>query len=268
MSGKDISGGKISHSSIYGNEYGINEFLLIPDVHDPYVNESSWKSMLKAVNYGTSAVRAVILGDFGDYRSVKSHKDRSVNKSFLADEIKSSRRRLKELSTYFSDITYVFGNHEDRVERYIAENAPKLDGLIDLPDALGLRELDVNWVRYGESVKLGKINITHDVGSAGRNAHRNASQIYRASAILGHTHMMEYSVEGTVNDSPVVSAMLGWLGSDEAAKEYKHRAAQRAHWTQGFGLGYMNRQGLVWVVPVPIVNGACIVNGRQFGGRK
>lgn len=203
----------------------------------------------------------MLLGDWMDAESLSSHAPTKPGIRDFEEELDHARERLDELDNLgASKKVYIMGNHEWRLERYLAERAPALFKSVNLPTLLGLHER--GWVTsdYHETYKLGKLNITHDTGSAGLNAHRSAATDHMGSTVIGHTHRMAYEVRGKLGGAPYVAAMFGWLG-DPKKVDYLHQA-KAAHWTHGFGLGYVQDNGVVHIVPVPIVNGTCVVEGR------
>jgi hypothetical protein len=130
---------------------------------------------------------------------------------------------------------------------------------------LGLHETGWKWVPYRQSVKLGKLNLTHDTGSAGVNAHRQSAARFMGSTVIGHTHRMAYEVTGRFDASPYLACMLGWLGDRGRAAKYLHEASA-ASWVHGFGVGYLEpTSGVVYLTPVPIIDGRCVVEGVLYG---
>jgi hypothetical protein len=71
-------------------------------------------------------------------------------------------------------------------------------------------------------------------------------------------------VEGDATGMATVSAQFGHL-LDVNATDYMHKVRARKDWALGFGVGYLNpRTGYMYLVPVPIVNYTCCVNGRLY----
>lgn len=203
-----------------------------------------------------------ILGDFADFYSVSSH-DKNPNRAAdLQFEVDDVRRGLKELmSLGASRHIYVSGNHEDRLERYLMQKAPALFNAVKVDEVLGLKALGWEYVPYKQHVMLGKLHITHDCGNAGAYAHYRAQETFQGNVIIGHTHRLGYAVVGNAAGKPHVGAMFGWLG-DLDQIDYMHKASALRHWAHGFGLGYRQGNGNVLLVPVPIVEGACLIEGR------
>lgn len=240
----------------------LKKLLFCPDVHAPYHDERAVSLVEQVINEWQPDT-FVDLGDWADNLSATGHKSTRTFFKNVKKELEQAETRLESLTRGISERHFVIGNHETRLERFIAEKAPELDGLVNIEDLLGLGKW-TSVTPYNETLKLGKLNITHDVGKAGQNAHRSAAQSYMASAVIGHTHRMGYDVIGRQAGPPVVAAMFGWLG-DYRKVEYLHRAEAK-RWPLGFGIGRMEPSGVVHVTPVPIVNYAACVEGVLYVG--
>lgn len=240
----------------------MKKVIFIPDVHAPHHDERALRLVEGVINEWEPDV-LVCLGDWLDNLAVSGHEPAKVRANNLKREVALAATRLEGLTRGIPERHFVMGNHETRLERYIARKAPELDGLLDVADMLCLGKW-TSVTPYNETLKLGKLNITHDVGKAGQNAHRAAAQSYMASSIIGHTHRMAYEVIGRQAGAPVVAAMFGWLGNFREV-EYLHRAEAK-RWPLGFGIGRMEDSGVVHVTPVPIVNYRAVVEGCLYGG--
>lgn len=209
----------------------------------------------------------VSLGDFMDCFSV-SHWSKDPSRALtLQDEIDHAHALLDEIEarTPGARRIYISGNHEDRLQRYLQDKAPELFSLIDVPRLLKLAERGWEYVPYKQSIKIGKLHLTHDVGSAGRYNVYRALDTFQSPIATGHTHRLGYVVEGDATGDSQVSAQFGWLGDVEQV-DYMHRVKARRDWALGFGYGYVDkRTGYTYLVPVPIVNGTAVVEGRVYG---
>lgn len=242
----------------------LNKVLFIPDTHRPYHDKKAWKLLLKTMKKFKPDTIA-IMGDFADFFSVSTH-SKDPNRALKLDqEVLDVQKGLKELNELGAKKQiFVSGNHEDRLERYLQKSAPELFNLINIPQLLNLKELGWEYVPYKSDYKLGKLYLTHDVGSAGRTAVFKCMDSYQHSNITGHTHRMAYIVEANAAGETKLSAQFGWLGDTEEA-DYMHRMKARKDWTLGFGIGYHNKSsGVVYVQPVPIINYTCVVEGNLF----
>lgn len=233
--------------------------LFVPDCHVPYHDKKAFSLMLKAGRL-LEPDYVIVLGDFADFYSVSSHSKNPDRLQSLEQEVNGVRKCLRSLEDLGArNNVFVAGNHEDRLERYLADRAPELFDSITIPGVLGLSQ-KWKFVKYKTEYRLGKINVTHDVGSSGSTAHRRAMDVYHSSVVIGHTHIIEYTVRGRAIGSPILGTSFGWLGDFDAV-DYMHKAKAKSTWAHGFGVGFMSG-GVVHAQPVPIVNGTCCVLGK------
>lgn len=240
----------------------LRRILFVPDTHAPAHHPPSWNCMLRAAKVFRPN-EVVVLGDFVDADTISAHaRTKAATHSRLIDEVRPVRALLHQLETLGAQkLQYIMGNHEYRLERYLAKEAPALDELVNWDTLLKLTENGWGITPYKKTYQLGKLNLTHDVGQAGANAHRGAGQAFMGSTVIGHTHRMAYEVRGRIGRRPYVTAMFGWLGEPDAI-DYVHEARAR-EWVHGFGIGWHDTStGMVHLQPVPIVDGKACVLGR------
>jgi predicted phosphodiesterase len=233
----------------------------VPDSHHPFVDKKAWNVMLKAAAVFKPDI-IVIQGDFGDCYSISAHDKsplRTNDLEYEVEQIRIARAQLDALGA--TRKIFIEGNHEFRLARYLASNAPAVFKMLSIPELFKLKENGWEFVPYKASLRLGKLNMTHDTGTAGQNAHRQSMNAFQGSVVIGHTHRMEFSVTGNADGPPQVGAMFGWLGDFDDI-DYMHAIAAKRAWSHGFGLGFMEANGVVHLQPVPIVNGACCVLGQ------
>jgi hypothetical protein len=159
---------------------------------------------------------------------------------------------------------FIEGNHEDRLRRYLTDKAPELLPFVSIPKLLDLKAKGWEHVPYKDSIQIGKLWITHDVGYSGRYANFRALDAFQASVVTGHTHRLGYAVEGDARGNYHVSAQFGWLG-DYVAVGYMHRVQARRAWAHGFGTGLFEPStGYVYLRVHPIVDYTVEVDGVRF----
>lgn len=172
----------------------LSRILFIPDAHAPYHDKKAFAIMLKAAKFFCPDI-IVICGDFADFYSVSGHDKDPRRANDLEYEVGITRELLLSLGKLGARRKiYVCGNHEDRLERYLMQRAPALFGTVKIPEVLGLRDMGWEFVPYKRSLKLGKVNMTHDTGTAGQNAHRQAMDTFQGSAVIGHCLPIDYEV--------------------------------------------------------------------------
>lgn len=158
----------------------------------------------------------------------------------------------------------------DRLTRYLQDKAPALFGTVSIPTLFNLKERGWVYTPYKDHTKIGKLRLTHDVGTAGRYAVHKALDTYQHSIVTGHTHRLGYLVEGNAEGEHKLSASFGWLG-DASKIDYMARCNVNKNWALGFGFGYTNHTtGIAYLSPVPIIVVddvySCVVNGQYYEG--
>ena len=243
-------------------EVKLEKIIFIPDSHLPYEDKKAFALMLKA-GKAFKPDHAIILGDFGDFFGVSSHSKNPNRALKLKEEVDDIKIGLdKVIALGAKNNVFVEGNHEDRLGRFLMDKAPELFNFISVPKLLELKEKGFKYVPYKTHYTIGKLNITHDTGTAGRYAHYKSLDSFQHSVLIGHTHRLGYAVEGNAQGERHVTAQLGWLGDIESV-DYMHRIKANRDWCLGFGIGYLNpKNGTVYVVPVPIVNYTCLIEGK------
>lgn len=242
--------------------------LFVPDAHHPFADMQAWRLLLK-VGRVLKPKHLVVLGDIADFYAVSSHSKDPGRRAALIEEVAYVNARLDELDRLGAkNKLMVEGNHCDRLGRYLADKAPELFGLVSTQDLLRLRERGYAFAPYKHALRLGKLWITHDVGTAGRYATYKALDTFQHSSITAHTHRLSYVVEGNATGEQKLSATFGWLGSADQIS-YMHRFNVLKNWALGFGVGYLHpSRGVVYVTPVPIVKVGrrytCVVNGTLY----
>lgn len=241
----------------------LRRILLVPDTHRPYHNEAAWQLMLKAARHFKPNM-VLILGDYADCYSVSAHDKDPARRENFQDEVDDVNKGLDQLeaSTPIAKRYYVAGNHEHRMPRYLHSVAPALASMrmLSVPNLYRLKERGWHYTPYQRALKLGKLHITHDEGTAGPQAHERARSSFEGNVVIGHTHRMAMSYRGNAKGRSHVGAMFGWLGDIEQI-DYLHRVRAQ-QWQLGFGVGYMQSNGTVHLQAVPIIEGSCVVAGK------
>lgn len=239
----------------------LEKWILIPDCHVPYQHVDNFALVIRtALAIGCGNV--CVLGDFADCYAVSrfsKNPQRRIDLGWEIDEVNKALDLLDRTFTGQKKIT--LGNHEKRMERFIAEKAPELSAMMKIDEMLRLRERGWLVTEYMDHTTIGKLHVTHEVGNVGVNAHRQAQAVFNDNIAIGHTHMLSWSVVGSMVGKPHVCAMLGWLG-DVNQIDYQHRAKVAKNSAQGFGVAYVEPDGCVHLHPVAIVNGKVCVEGR------
>jgi hypothetical protein len=240
----------------------LQPILFVPDVHRPFHDKRAYKLMMSVARELKPHTIAVI-GDFADFFSISSHSKDPARGVNFNQELKDTRSGITELNSLGAKRKiFCEGNHEDRWRRFINDRAPELAGIQSVPELLGLSGWE--FVPYRQSTNIGKLNISHDVGHVGRYSAFKSLDTVQHNIVTGHSHRLSYVVEGNAKGEAHISAQFGWLGDAKAA-DYMNRIKALRDWSLGFGVGYLNPStGLVYLIPVPVVNYTVVFNGKLY----
>lgn len=244
---------------------------LLPDVHTPYHHAGAWRTALDYVARGRPG-GVVQLGDFNSFDSVSTHRIDPRRVLPLKDEIAGANAALDQLDracrrggVVRGNRWITAGNHEERLDAYVLRLAPELRPFIDWREMLHLDRRGWAVTPYHESLEIGELAITHEIGRAGVHAARQSLLDYGHNLAFGHTHRLAVAYQGQVRGKRHVAATLGWLGDPEKIT-YRHRALARRDWQHGFGVVHFTADGAFWLQAVPIINNRAVVDGVVYRG--
>jgi predicted phosphodiesterase len=243
--------------------------VVIPDIQYPFVHVPTEQAVMQYVKE-TKPDKIVILGDFVDFTSVTQHRNRTPISKRLSfeEELALARKKLKEWAALAPSAEKVFipGNHEDRAERYILDNAAEL-GFYKLPDLL-----DFGGWRYAGSYDegagewLGHPNglwATHGQLVRSHSAHSAKAHfdLLGVSTITGHTHRL---------GAYYVTKLSGTYASFEAGTlcdpKKTPRACPTVNWQHGLASAWVSTTSKRFHVDlISINNGSFVTGGRSYG---
>ena len=181
-----------------------------------------------------------------------------------------------------AEMVYVMGNHDARIEDFLAERAPEASTLMSadtvdnkplltIENLLALDSLDIELIApYGRPYWLfDEIKIFHGNKAKNRGGATAAEYLKTAtsSIIYGHIHRLELAqsrIETPGGHKVVTAASPGCLSRCELGV-VPGRAGSPPDWQTGFGLVEKVDD---WhsVNLYPILDGRCVVNGQVFHG--
>jgi predicted phosphodiesterase len=237
--------------------------IVCPDAHHPFVDKKAWACFLQVCKVAKPDT-LVIIGDFADFFAISTHSKHPSRRVSFSSEIDATNKALDQVAKLgIKRVVFTEGNHEFRFDRYIADKAPELYGVV--PDLAGLFKIHQRpgweWYPYRTAMKIGHIYYTHEVGRCGVNAVRQSLTDFGDNLVMGHTHRLGVSYQGTVNGPMKVCLNVGWLG-DLDSIDYRHQAIARRESQHGFGLVDYDKNGIGWCSAIPIIDGAAVVDGR------
>lgn len=204
-------------------------FGVISDVHGPWVNQRNLELAID-VFQDQDISHLIIDGDFVDFYCVNSHgpKHPLIEKT-LEDEIFWANETLDYIQKTLPGvkITYIYGNHEDRLDRFIIKHCPIFWNYLRLENMLRLEERGIEVIPYNMEYQVGKSNlyIQHSPPSYSANSAANTSLKKKVDRnyIWGCSHRSDMAVISGSSGKVYDAYCLGWFGStgifDQLKKE-------------------------------------------------
>lgn len=166
------------------------------DMHIPYHESDAVKAAIKLAK--EDKVDAIFLnGDVMDFFGLSFHEKNPKNRPRISEELESARQFLKGLRKHFPNIPiyWIDGNHEHRLERYLAVKAPELLDTSEFQIATLLRmaEYGITYLGFRTKCYFGKLLVEHGdrlKGTGGVNPARSARLKYKRSVLVNHFHKL------------------------------------------------------------------------------
>lgn len=252
---------------------GLTRTAVLGDIHGPWHCEDTLDLVLDVLD-DIQIDRIILNGDVLDFYNVNSHGPKHPEiMTTLEDELVWGKEFLESLSKRFQgiEIIFVFGNHEDRLDRFIVDKCPKFWNFLKLEKFLELGKLKMKWHPYNSAIQIEKSNmwVQHSPPSYGVSGTRTSLlKKLDTSFIWNCTHRMQHSCL-TGHTGHVYHAYFnGWLGSTRATKEHQRvfsYAKGHENWQHCFSLVTVESGKYAHVQQVPIVNKSCVVDGTLYG---
>jgi predicted phosphodiesterase len=195
-----------------------NNILFISDLHVPY---HDIPALTCAINYGKEKkINTIFInGDLIDFYPI-SRFTNVKRKSTMAQEIEATKKILGILRKEFpkASIYFLHGNHDNRLEQYLATKAPELLGTaeFELETLLELNKFGVQSFEDTTLVRIGKLTVTHGhllikgIFSP-VNPARGAFLRAKDSIIISHVHNSSSHSEKTIKDKLITTYSTGCL---------------------------------------------------------
>ncbi len=151
-----------------------------------------------------------------------------------------------------TQVDYIQGNHEERVERWLEEH-PWLEGVLDIPNALKLEKRKIKWTASWsktKAIQVGKALFIHGLYH-GRNHAETMVKGFGANVFYGHLHDTNSFNNITLGDNTTkVGQSLGCLCNYKAY----YLKGRPTNWQQAFGVFFFRDDGFFQHYVVRIFN--------------
>jgi predicted phosphodiesterase len=185
----------------------MKKYMVLGDIHGDYRDEKALDIAFKYMKeYQPSEI--ILNGDIVDFYSISQFDKNPDRKYDIQDEVNFTKQLFRDIRKYTrkgTKITYIKGNHEDRMQKYLWRN-PELIGLevLDLEHLLGLKDFKVNYINatgdYWKNdtghYKVGDLLIMHGdnrLNGASTSQYsgysaKNTMGKLQNSVLIGHNH--------------------------------------------------------------------------------
>src|SRR5438445_5233859 len=216
----------------------------------------------------------VLNGDFQDFWEISSYDLTPRGGKEFEREIEIGRSILGSFrrSLPRARITWIEGNHEFRLRKYLIQNARELYGLpgVSVPDIFDLKKLKIEYVPCHELatkftdnfIRVGDLYVGHwdKVSKHGAYAAKVLVEEKGVSLLQGHTHRFGAHARTTVDGR----MLLGIENFSMCRREASYVA--NPNWQLGFSVVYLEPvSGRFHWYPVEIRNRGFVWRGREYG---
>jgi hypothetical protein len=248
----------------------VKRFVVVPDLQVPFEHQKGVRSLARFIR-DWEPDEVLCVGDLCDFPSL-SRWHRGLRGEYDVTLSKQRDRAVKLLEML--NIKHLSrSNHDDRLELYLAQKAPALEGLNELRlekflrlDDLGIQfhrkpyEFSPNWwLLHGDEAGCSQVPGMTALGLAKKVG---------GSVVCGHTHRA-----GLVPNTESVGGIMGrttygfevgcLMDLDKAA--YLQPKAGSANWQLAFGVLYVDSKGRCQPIPVYMDEaGSFVFEGRTW----
>ena len=235
------------------------KFIAIPDVHVPYEDKQSVRTVLRFVK-DQQPDHVVLIGDVLDNYSI-SHYDKNPERSqrlqWELDRTQGFLTELRRAAGIGTRITYLEGNHELRMQKYLWKH-PEIHGLknMELPKLLELEKNDVDYC--SELVWKNAFIFTHGKKTT-IYAPRVELDTNGMSGMSGHSHRRgsHYKTSRT--------GVTEWHSIGHLCDAKKAEYASNPNWQQGLGVVRFSLKNKdFFAESLPIVKHKIIYDGKLY----
>jgi len=232
---------------------GERKIVAFSDIHYPYHDPRAVDVTLEHA-YKIGADTLLINGDAVDHYSLSRYEKNPLRRKF-PEELEAMREFLAMLRKAFPKAWIIWneGNHEVRLDAYLAKQTPDMYGLVELsiPSLYHLPVHGIDYVKTSQDLISGHLHWYHghEWRLAGIHAATNLMRRCGVSAVAGHVHRDTEDSFTSDNGSYIMVQTSGTLG--DLSPEF----AVKNGWTQSFHIVHKDAEGMFEIERKRIVNG-------------
>jgi|GEM_PF-2552768 len=174
---------------------------VLSDIHVPYHSLSAITCAIKHLR--EQNIDCLILnGDIFDFYSISRHEKEKDLRDFPR-EIEMGRNFLQKLRDLFSHIPiyYKLGNHENRWQKYLNEQAEEFSQLHEMQfeQFFRLDKLNIIYVPDWQGIELADLLILHghEIMASGMNPSQSTFNKTFCNTLIGHVHRTTNTIKKT-----------------------------------------------------------------------
>jgi len=245
---------------VKNNGSNLERVLFIGDFHIPDHDEKLVNLLLKFIKF-FKPHKCYILGDLIDCYPVSKFCKSIDRMGKLQAELDIAIPIIDQIQKYVEDITFLEGNHEERIATYLQEN-PALFGLkcLEIKSLLGLKDRNIKFFPYKhEPIEYHKFQIHH--GSLIRKHSGWTAKAlydrYGGCGICGHSHRGSNYIKRTRQ------GIFGWYENMCLCK-LSASYGDFFDWHQGWSIAYFTKKDLFHLEQIPVIDHEFLFQGRLF----
>lgn len=200
----------------------VTRTAIFNDIHGPW-HDPRLVTLVLDVIEDIGVDRIILNGDILDYYGVNMHGPKHPNiRQSLEDEIIWGKDFFSDLRKRFpkQEIVYIFGNHEDRLDRFIIKNCKPFWNILTTDKQMNLDGLNIEWFRYNHRYRLEDSNfyIQHSPSSYS-SPQANFTTYPDCSSLFGCSHRVGMAARTGVKEI-YYSYFNGWLSTWNLTPEH------------------------------------------------
>ena len=245
--------------------------IILPDMQVPYHDKLSVDA---AEKYMASRQWDIYLnlGDFLDFNEISTHvigKPGAVKEN-VAKTFKAGREilyRHREILGPDCRMVVLQGNHDYRAVSY-GERHPPMKEILDVPENLHFKDLNIEWVKSWEKGKIFRLGHAGFIHGGLTRKHHAAGMVekYGIPIYYGHTHDIMFFPKTTEGDNKTLEAgSLGCL----CRYDQKYLKGRPTNWQQAVSTIFVQPGGNYNLYVSRIFNHRFVApDGVEYIGRK
>jgi hypothetical protein len=253
----------------------ITRTVVVNDFHIPFNCSRSTELFFMVLDdlYAEGSVNKLLLnGDVLDLYCCNFYGKHPSVSIDMEDELYEGLKFFQDLRKRYPklDITFLFGNHEHRYERWVIENAKPMHNKLRLEYELQLEQNEIEFYPYPYKYQIEKSNcyVMHSPPSYGVNGARTSLLLKNdESYIYGCSHRQQHATITGGSGKVYECFFNGWLGSVDETPDHAEVFGYRkghASWQKCFSLVTVKDEAEAIINQISIRNHTCVVDGNYY----